>query len=984
MDVGVLGPLQIHTSDRTVEIGGARQRALLAALVAHRGRTVGTDLLIDTLWPHDPPPSARHTLHTHVSRLRHDVDLPIRASDGGYALDLPTSCVDAARFDALLLEAVRSGPAEAVTLTERALRLWRGPAYGSAASLPAVRAEARRLEERRLGAREDLVRRLVAAGRAADAVMIAEALVADEPTRESAWTGLVRALVAAGRSADGTTAYQRAVAALDELGLVPSAALRTVQAEALGARTPYPSAPTDRAAPTDRPAPRPGRTASAIPVPPTSFLGREEDVAAVQRLLGAARLVTLVGPGGVGKTRLALEVARRCVPDHASGGRIVELTTVTDAPTVPTATLAALGLGVDAGPPREALRRAGDLDVFVVVDNCEHVIDAVAEMVERLLAGSRATVLATSRERLGVPGEQVYVVPPLALADDRPTARLLFLDRAVAAGGAAAGDLDPALVDRVVRGLDGLPLAIEMAAARTATVGLTELAGMLAPEPAPGPPDDAGSGTGTTPEVALAELRHPHRRGTERHRSLGAVIAWSEALLEPAEQHTVARWPVFVGPVEAADAAGVLGAARNTVEGLVHKSLLLPAPDPATGRTRYRMLHTVRSAVLAEHGRAGLPSPDHAAHFARVAADADAALRGPGEAAAVSRLGSTIAELRSAHTWAREHDHTLATGLSASLHLFAVSTLDEEVLGWAARMVPRLDERDPQAATAHASVAARLVQAGQLPAAVARARLALDLADQDGPRLRALETLTDAAIYDGRLEECCTYAQQLADRALDVGDAHYLAMATSSLSLALAYGGEHAAARSELDRLGAVLTARFAPLSPTVLGWLAFADGEIDLDTDPARAATSLSRAVALADSVGNRYLGGVARVSATSVGARYGDPVAALGSFEEIIGWWLERGDRTHLLTTLRTMVDLFDRLDAPDAAAELWGAVAGGGLSTSYGTERARLDTARDRLEDLLGSVVLADRLAVGATRDVEAAARAALDAAGRLRSR
>lgn len=1011
MDVGVLGPLEVRTDHGTVAVAGARQRALLAALVAHRGRTVGVDLLVDTLWPDDPPPSAAHTLHTHVSRLRRTLDVPVRAHDGGYVLDLGDGRVDSAQFEAWLAESEHADAATAVTLTERALGLWRGPAFGGAADLPGVRSEARRLEERRTAARRALVEHLVTAGRGVDAVPLAEALVADVPTDERAWAGLVRALVAAGRPADGTTAFLRAVDALDELGLVPSVGLRAAHDEALGAPT-TPAAPS-----TDAPGaaarvhatggPR-DPAAAAVPVPPTSLVGRDDDLAALRLLLTDARLVTLVGPGGVGKTRLALELARRVADGFGSGVRVVELGTVRDAAALPSAALAPLGLGAEAGPATTALRRLGDLDVLVLVDNGEHLLDAAAALVEGVLAGSRARVLVTSRERLGVPGEHVHVVAPLTTAatPSGPAARRLFLDRARAAGPVDA-TFDVTLVDRVVQALDGLPLAIEMAAARTASVSLAELASMLADDPhAPGAAvADGGAGAARAPGDGATALRHPHRAGPERHRSLGAVIAWSEALLDPAEREALHRWPVFAGPVEASDAAAVIGAGRETVEALVRRSLLLPQPgdpqpgdpqpgdpqpgDPRPGdprhpapRTRYRMLHTVRSAVLAGPDRRPLPHEAHARHVAEVARRCDAALRGPGEAAAVARLRSVVAELRAAHTWAREHAPDVASGLSTSLHLFAVGTLDDEVLGWAQRLVPHLAADDPAVAAAHAGVAARLLQAGELNAAEARAEQALALAVDDRVRMQAYEVLSDAAIYDGRLRGCREQAARLWELALAAGDGHYAAIAAASTSLALAYEGDRPAAHAALTRHRALLDAVVPALSPTALGWFAYAEGEVDLDAHPDHAARSLGRAVALADAVGNRYLGGVARVSATSVRGRHGEAWEALVAFEDVVVRWLERGDRTHLLTTLRNLVDLLLRLDAPDAAAELLGAVARADVSPTFGAEGERLARAHEQLAGALGDARLADLLRTGAARDVEPAARAALAAARRLR--
>lgn len=954
----MLGPLVLRSAGATVTVEGTRRRALLAALLAHRGRTVGADALAATVWPDAPPADVRHGLESLVSRVR-GLGVPVVASDGGYRLAPARGEVDADDFDDLLRRSASADLPDAVRLLEDALGLWRGPAFGAAADLPDVRAEAQRLAERRLQASERLVGLLVAAGRPEDAVALAARTTAEAPGRETAWAAHVRALVAAGRPADGVAAYASAAAALDALGLLPSADLRAAHTEAL--RAPdvgrAPPAPT-RSPPAVVPAqPVPGRTSATIPVPASSLVGRDDDVAAVEALLAAARLVTLVGPGGVGKTRLALEVARRRAAHHASGGRVVELTTLTDPASVPAAVLAAIGVGTQGGPAEAGLHRAGDLDLLVLLDNCEHLLDPVAHVVEALLGGGRARVLATSRERVGVPGEHVHLVAPLPTQGPDPAARRLFLERAAQAG-ARTDDLDPGLVDRVVRLLDGLPLAIEMAAARSATLALPELAAAL----------------GSSLEDGIGLLRDPRRHGAERHRTLRAVIAWSEAVLEPAEHEALVRWPVFAGAVEASDAAAVVGAGRDVVESLVRRSLLVVDPVATLPRTRYRMLRTVASAVQAGWGApSDADRARHATHHADVAAAADAAVRTSGEAAAVARLTSVVAELRAAHAWARTHDPAVAVRLSRAVHTTAVTTMDDEMLGWAAL----LGRDGVGVSVAHAAVAARLLKAGELAAAAARAQDALATAEDDADRLHALDVLADAPIYDGRFDECRERAAALRELALHAHDPFYVALAGSLQALCSTYAGDAEAAHAEVAEHRGLLARRFADVPPSAHGWLTYAAGEADVERDPLAALGPLEEALRTADAVGNRYLGGVARVSLASVLARHGDPAHAARTYAEVLRWWLERGDRTHLVTALRNLVDLLVRTGAWVPAAELWAAVAGPAVSPSFGPERERLDRARDAVADALGPERLDAALAAGAARGVEAATEAALDA-------
>lgn len=973
MDVTVLGPLEVRTDGRAVPVTGGRRRALLAALLAGARRTVSTGDLLAAVWPDGPPPSAEHTLHTHVSRLRLSYGLPITARDGGYVLDLAPEALDAAVFDEHVARAGTAPPADAVPLLRAALALWRGPAYGSAADVPGVRAEAQRLEERRRQAGERLVDALVLTGRPDDAVAVAQAAVGENPTRETAWVGLLRALVAAGRPAEATQAYHRAAAALDTIGLLPSHDLRAAHAAALAPDTtrtarlppPAPTSPTPAPPTPAPPAPR-ARDVPEVPRPASSLVGREADTLAVSALLDDTRLVTLVGPGGVGKTRLALEVLHRRAGRH-EGIRAAELTTLADPSDVPQAVATALGVRSDGGPPEAALRRAGALDLLVLLDNCEHVVDVAAEVAEHLLAGGRARIIATSRERLGVPGEHVVRVQPLATDGPEPVARRLFLDRAAAAGlGLAAGDLDPALVARAVHLLDGLPLAIEMAAARTVALGLPELVDAL----------DAGLPT------TAATMQHPHRHGPERHRTLRAVISWSEALLGPAERRALERWPVFVGPVTAQDARAVLDVTPDTVEALVGHSLLLAQPSGAA--TRYRMLHTVRSAVLAGTRGEDLRAlrRRHAEHVLAVAVAADAALRTAAEPAAVARLTGLTAELRSAHAWARSHDPALAARLSIALHAFAMCTVAEEVFDWAAQLAAPGSTGEDVAAVADLALAARLTLAGDLDAARSRARRSFERTTDARVRLPALELLTDTALYDGRLPDALDSAAQLQALAAQTADAHYLAMAVSSTALAHAYGGDVAAATRTLE-VGAPSVASVAGSpSPSDEGWLAYAAGEVAAEGDPASAVRHLDRAIALADTAGDAYLGGVARVSATSVRARSGRPRGELEAFADVTGWWLARGDTPHLVTTLRNLLDVLVALGADEAAAELWGAVGDDRLARTYGPERERLARARDVLGSRVPADVLGDRLAAGAVRDAADAARTALAALADLR--
>lgn len=935
----ILGPVAVEAA---APFGSRSQRLVLAALAARSGETVSSDVLVDALWGAAPPRTAQHSLRTYVSRLRAVLGDAVTIRPGGYALVLPAGDLDAGRFEALIRQAATAPPGEAVTLLDEALALWRGPAFGDLADHEVVRGAARRLDELRLAAREARARALLRAGEAAGAVAASEELVAEQPLREEAWAVLVEALSAGGRVPEALRAYQRAAAALADAGLEPSDRLRQAEKAALAGSGP--------------PVPEPRR----LPVAASSLIGREGDVEALEARLDSARLVTLCGPGGVGKTRLALAVAERRAGRHQWGARLAPLAAIDDPAAVAGAVADALGLSAAGGTPQAALAGGGALDLLVILDNCEHVIEAAARVAEALVTGGdRVRVLATSRERLGVAGEHAFPVAPLAMTGDDSPARRLFLERARAArSDLQVGPEDLKVVDRIVSRLDGLPLAIEMAAARAATLPLADLAGRL---------------------DHLDELSSPRRVGEERHRTLGAVVEWSEALLDPDDRALLADLSVFAGPMDEAGVAAVAAhpAPLDGLCRLADRSLLVP--DTSGPSARFGMLQTVRDHAarqLAASGRAEVLSRRHAEHVAGLAADADRALRTAGEAEAARRLEELIDDLRAAHRWARASEPPLAVRLSAALHLFAQSRLLDEPLAWAAALAGDGDLDGPGAGTVVASAAQQAVNAGDQRRALALAERGVAVAATPAERLFPLEILSDVHLYSGRLEESEAASRRILADAVEAGDPHGRTQAWINLAAAAAYGGrteeaERFLAEARLD----------PPESPSDQGWLAYAEGEVVLDRDPARALAVLDRAVALADSVGNRYLGGVARVSACSLRARVGDPAEALPAFAAVVDHWRRLGAQTHQLTTLRNLVVLLTRVGAAAQAAELLGTVQHDSVAPTFGEEAARLGAARRWATETLGREEAGRRLAAGAARTLDEAALAALEWLPRL---
>ena len=930
----VLGAVELLSPTGISEpVRSPNQRRLLAALLARPGQVVTFDALVDMLWPEGPPASVVTTLRTYVSRLRQRVGPALAARGGGYALDVEAHDLDAGRFEMLLTRAALEPPLAVVSLIEEALALWTGPAFGSEADLPVVRAEAIRLEERRGAARQTLAAALLAGDRAAEATAVAEALVTDEPLRESAWSVLVGALAAEGRAAEGLRAYQRAAALLAEAGLDPSEQLRAAERRALDASS-SPSAPGGRA-----PTGTPSLSAVRRPPPPrrtSSFVGRSADVDHVEELLDKGRLVTLVGPGGVGKTRLALEVAARRAATLRHGVAWVDLAPLPEDSSVreevtaavdPSATTAGTGFDVD------------HLEMLVVLDNAEHVLDSTCEVVGSLIdAGTGVQVLVTSRERLGTESERVVPVAPLTADGPASPGRRLLLDRVQASGSTVRLDPDDDRVGALLARLDGLPLAIEMAAAQLATTSLDELV-------------DAVSRRSTDID--------PLPRGVpDRHRSLAAVLEWSERRLEPEERTLLTEMSVFAGSLPVADIETALDRAGSAtaVRRLVDRSLVVA--DLTGSPARYGLLQTVR-----DHGRDRLRdlgdlddrSERHARWCVASVTTEGGRLLGPEEGDAHRRLDFLLPELRSSFVWARTHRRTLAVELVTGLYDHARVGLRTEPLRWAEDLLGDGDGREPgvlAAAGAHALARADLARAR---------RLADEALATDGPhRFAALDVRGDVDLFQGALPSARAYYQRMRHEATDAGNELYEALGFTGILLSHAYTDTTEQADLEIDRLR---DREFS--NPSARAWARYAMGEVILDRDPSDALAHLEAAIAIGQEADSWYVVNMAVVSAMSLRARRGDTAEALVRFGDVIRTLDELGDRAHLVTVLRNLAILFARIDEPSSVATLLGFLDQAGNPT-FGAEADRLDLVRSSGRDALGETRWNELHALGAAMD------------------
>ncbi|MET8836587.1 BTAD domain-containing putative transcriptional regulator [Micromonospora sp. NPDC004540] len=675
MRISLLGPLELHADTGTpVEVGGARLRRLLILLALEPGRTVTVGRLTDALWAGEPPAAAANALQALVSRLRR-AGLPVEAQPGGYRLAVAPDDVDVHRFEA----AVRAGrsrlagdPAEGCRRLAEALALWRGPALADVADADFARAPVARLTELRLAATEDLVAARLDRADPETLLPQLRELVAAHPLRERLTGLLIRALHRAGRPAEALAEYERLRATLaDTLGTDPGPELAALHLEILRGEPAAAPGRADHRAPAapDRPA------RGNLPATLTSFVGREEEVARVAGLLDRFRLATLTGPGGAGKTRLAVESARAMAGRFPDGVWLVPLAPVTDPAEVPQAVLAALGLreqallaraGRGGAEPADPVGRLVDAlagrAVLLLLDNCEHLLDAAAGLTERLLTACPGLrVLATSREPLGITGEALRPVESLALppAGADPATALaypavrLFADRA----GAVRPDfaVDAATVGpvvRICRALDGMPLAIELAAARLRAMTAAQVDTRL---------DDR-----------FRLLTGGSRTALPRHQTLRAVVDWSWDLLDDGERALWRRLAVFAGgaTLEAAERVCAEPDVFDTISALVDKSLVVAG---GTGEPRYRMLETIREYGLdrlAEAGEADRVRRAHAAEYLALAEVAEPELRG---AAQLDWLRRLSADQDNLHAGLR---HAIAAGDAPTAVRYAAA------LGW--------------------------------------------------------------------------------------------------------------------------------------------------------------------------------------------------------------------------------------------------------------------------------------------------------------
>jgi predicted ATPase/DNA-binding SARP family transcriptional activator len=769
-DFRLLGPLELVRNGRALAIGGARQRALLALLLLNANEVLTRERLIDGLWGDEPPETARNSLQVAVHTLRKLLGSERIVTYGpGYVLRVEPHELDLERFDALVERARAEPPAAAADTLRDALALWRGPALADVPDAPFATTERDRLEELRLAALEQRLESDLALGRHAELVAELESLVDEHPYRERLRSLLMLVLYRAGRQAEALEAYQNARRTLvEELGIEPSPDLQELE-RAILRQDPALAAPDQR-------------RRTNVPAPLTPLVGRKLELAAVAALLrgGDVRLLTLTGPGGIGKTRLAVDVALELLADFRDGVFFVDLSPLRHTDLVAPQILGALEVAEQPGRPalttlKETLR---EKQLLLLLDNFEHVAEAAPLVTELLAAAPEAKVLVTSRAFLHVSGEHEYPVPPLPLPDPerdsieslaRNEAVELFAARAQAVNRSFRVKENARPVAAICVALDGLPLALELAAAR------------IRVQP---------------PEAMLERLSRRlellttgPRDAPVRQRTLRATLDWSFELLDPAEQRLFARLAIVSGGCTDEAAQAVCEAGPDALSSLVDKSLLRAEETPE-GEPRFRMLETIHEYAFERLEKSGEAEPlrrRHADYYRELVDRAAQETAGAGSAKVYARVESDLDNLRSALAWADAAGASeLMLEIAGGLKLFwRVRGHLEEGRRWLERALAHTDtEATPARARALEAVGALAQRRGEYEAAKGFWQQALDiwraLGDERGVA-RSLGDLGSAFDLAGDVDEAIQLYEESAVLFRRLGLGYELAPVVSNL-----------------------------------------------------------------------------------------------------------------------------------------------------------------------------------------------------------
>jgi predicted ATPase/DNA-binding SARP family transcriptional activator len=848
-------------------LGGPKQQSVLAVLIVRAGQAVSRDDLIDEVWSERAPEGVRNTLQAYASRLRQALGPDSITNVGhGYRLNVANGGVDAEQFRSIAGEGgralARGDAGTAIDLLGSGLALWRGDAYAELQP-STVRAEAHRLAEERLVALESLVEARLQLG---DETVLPELqrLVREHPHRERLHGELMVALYRAGRQVEALDVFTQLRARLvDERGIEPGAEIRMLQRRMLQQDPGL----LHQAAPSMRPRP-------FIPHVST-FVGRERELDDVRDRCRTRRIVTLTGPAGCGKTRLALEAARAWA--RGDGAALVEFSPVTEPGRVTDGVAAALGIRLsgEADPTALIAAHVGARGMVIVLDGCEHVRESVAPLAAELVRRCKnVRILATSRVPLAAGDEEVVRLRPLELPAagaaqpldqvlESPSARLLADRLADAAPGVVLRDEDAGRIVELVTMLEGLPLAIELAADRISGTTLAELTDSLRGQ--------------------VIALRADRRVADPRERSLRAAIAWSHRLLDPAQRSLFDRLSVFAGRFDVHTASAICGDSPlpgATVEGLRDLAAFSMIFEDGDG---YRLLDSLREFAaeqLLSGGEHDRFRRRHAAYYRGFAAEARLGMLGARHAEWVARLDRAFPDIRRAVAWAAENDAPLAAGIVGELQRYVMSIgADDQWVEWLERLAGSdlPDEARSRVLTACGWAA---LGRGDLDEAEQRCVMAVGCAHRAGTaRAISTQALASTFFYARADERCEAEFMRAAEWARVERDGWVLLQALNGLGCVQVMQNPSAAratwrdALRVADELGDPESALYPQGN---LGWLAFDEGDAE------QAAALLRPVVASIEALGNVLMTANGRTDLAYV-------ELALGRGPEAAALWLQ-----------------------------------------------------------------------------------------------